>query len=123
MIPTTSPPSIADIAACNGSSEPLARSTRMPPMARLSWPTSGTSNTSFLPRKRTVRPLRATTMAIAAGVEVAAMVADEDRRALGRDVLDPGDVEAGVGHQLGAGELQRHLLQLDAEHRDLDHAR
>ena len=67
MIPTTSPPSIADTAACNGSLEPLARSTRMPPMARLSWPTSGTSNTSFLPRKRTVRPLRATTRAIAPG--------------------------------------------------------
>ena len=37
----------------------------MPPMAFASWPTIGAPNTSFLPRKRTVRPLWATTMATA----------------------------------------------------------
>ena len=67
MIATTSPPARASAAASSGSSDPLPRSTRMPPSAVASWPTIGTSNTSFLPRKRTVRPLLPMTTDIAAG--------------------------------------------------------
>ena len=66
MIATTSPPVRASAAACSGSSEPVPRSTRMPPIAVASWPMTGASNTSFLPRKRTVRPLRAIAIDIAA---------------------------------------------------------
>ena len=54
-------------------------------------------------------------IAIAIGVEVAAVVADDDRRAPLRDVLDAVDVEARVRHQLGPRERHRELLRLDAE--------
>ena len=53
---TTSPAANASSAAASGSSEPLPRSTRMPPIALANSPTTGASNTSFFPRKRTGRP-------------------------------------------------------------------
>ncbi len=51
------------------------------------WPTTGTSNTSFLPRKRTGRPRCASAMPHRHRVEVAAVVADDDRRARLGEVL------------------------------------
>ena len=57
------------------------------------------------------------------GVEVAAVVHHENPGTLRRDVVDPVDVEAGIGHQLRAGELLEHALQLDSQHGDLEHAR
>ncbi len=62
---TICPASNASAANRRGSSDPLARSTRIPPIALASCPTTGTSNTSFFPRKRAVRPLRAITSVIA----------------------------------------------------------
>ena len=60
MIATISPASSAALAASSGASLPVPRSTRMPPSAAASCPMTGASNTSFLPRKRTVRPVLAT---------------------------------------------------------------
>ena len=45
------------IAASSGSSEPDDRLTRMPPAIRANAPMTGTSNTSFFPRKRNERPV------------------------------------------------------------------
>lgn len=56
IIATMSPAANASSAAWSGASEPVPRSTRMPPMARAKSPTTGASKTSFLPRKRTGRP-------------------------------------------------------------------
>ena len=64
--PTMSPLASASAAACNGASDPVPRSTRMPPIALASCPTIGASNTSFLPRKRSGRPDWAMVTAIAA---------------------------------------------------------
>ena len=63
---TTSPARSAASAACSGRDEPLPRSTGMPPIARATQPSTGASNSSCLPRKRTGRPSRAATSARAA---------------------------------------------------------
>jgi hypothetical protein len=67
MIATSSPAARAAPASLSGSSEPVPRSTRIPPNARASWPITGASNTSFFPRKRVVRPERARAMPTASG--------------------------------------------------------
>jgi len=54
-----------DAAARRGVPLPVPRSTRMPPRAVASSPTTGASNTSLLPRKRTLRPAPATVTATA----------------------------------------------------------
>jgi hypothetical protein len=64
---TSSPLASAAAASSSGSSEPLARSTRMPPSARAMFPTTGASNTSRLPRNRTARPRRANTLPSVSG--------------------------------------------------------
>ncbi len=66
IIATSSPAASAREAAHSGSSEPVPRSTRMPPIALASWPTTGASNTSALPRNRSGRPDLATVSATAA---------------------------------------------------------
>ena len=63
---TTSPAFSADSAARSDAPEPLPRSTGMPPMARAIVPTTGASKISFLPRKRTGRPMARATSASAA---------------------------------------------------------
>ena len=60
IIATSSPAASALAAAHSGSSDPLPRSTLMPPMALAICPTIGASKTSALPRNRSGRPLRAT---------------------------------------------------------------
>jgi hypothetical protein len=64
---TSSPAPSATAASASGSSDPVARSTGMPPMARANWPTTGASNTSRLPRNRTGRWRRAKANASATG--------------------------------------------------------
>ena len=63
---TTSPAFKAASAARMGWPDPLPRSTAMPPMARAIIPTTGASKISFLPRKRTGRPISRATRAKAA---------------------------------------------------------
>jgi hypothetical protein len=59
IIATRCPSSSTSAAARSGSSDPVPRSTRIPPIASMIGPTTGASNTSFLPRKRGERPRRA----------------------------------------------------------------
>ncbi len=63
---TMSPAFRADSASRSGWSDPLPRSTEIPPMARAIGPTTGASKISFLPRKRTGRPTPRATRASAA---------------------------------------------------------
>jgi hypothetical protein len=51
------------------------------------------------------------------------VVGHEDRRARGGDAVDALDVEAHPGQQLGPHQRLHEALRLDAEHRDLGHAR
>ena len=92
-------------------------------MALAICPTIGASNTSFLPRKRTGRPRLASVERHRQRVEVAAVVADDDAGPFVRDVLVAGDVEAGVRDQLRARQRHQRLLRLDADDRQLRHAR
>ena len=55
-ITTASPPSSATAAWFSGSSDAVPRSTRIAPIARAIWPTTGASNTSFFPMNRPLRP-------------------------------------------------------------------
>ena len=57
---TKSPALISSVAARNGSSLPVPRSTRIPPSADAIGPMTGASNTSFFPKNRTARPVFAT---------------------------------------------------------------
>ena len=66
-IATSSPAARAAAASTSGRSDPVERSTRMPPMARTREPTTGASKTSRLPRKRTARPRRASAIPSANG--------------------------------------------------------
>ena len=100
----SSPARSAWAAASSGSSEPDARTTRMPPNALAKPPMTGASKTSFLPRKRAVRPARAITRLTGDAVEVAAVVEDQDAGPVDGDVLDAAQLEAGVRHQLGPVE-------------------
>ena len=95
MSATISPASSASAAACSGSSEPVPRSTRMPPIAVAIWPTIGASNTSFLPRKRTERPVRATSRAMVAGSKYDRWLPTRIAGPDGRDLLDALEVEPG----------------------------
>ena len=80
----------------------VARSTRMPPSARATCPTTGASNTSRLPRNRTARPAPGERGPEGERVEVAAVVGDDDGRPGRGDAVDAVDVEAHPGQQLGA---------------------
>ncbi len=67
MSATSWPADSAAAAASSGSSEPVPRSTRMPPMALAMLPITGASKTSFLPRKRTGRPFLERVIPITSG--------------------------------------------------------
>ena len=100
-----------------------ARSTRMPPIALASCPTTGASNTSFLPEEADRPTGPGDGERQAGGVEVGTVVGDEDGRSGGRDVVRAVDVPAGVGERSRAGEGQRDLLGLQAEDGQLRNAR
>ena len=76
---------------------PARRGCRRAP--RSACPTTGTSNTSFFPRKRTGRPRLGERHADRERVEVAAVVADDDRGPVLGDVVGAGDVEPRVGDE------------------------
>jgi hypothetical protein len=56
------------------------------------------------------------------GIEVTAVVADDDRRPRSGNVLDAADAELGIREQQRMHEAEREALQLEVHHRDLGHA-
>ena len=98
-------------AATSESAAAPCRSTAMPPRARAIWPTTGASKSSFLARNLVRRPFAGDDDREGCDVEVAAVIGDEQERSRVGDVLDPLDVETGVGEQFGPdgplGEVER----------------
>ena len=119
---TSSPASRAATAACNGSSDPLARCDPDAPHRRGDVADHGGVEDLLLAEEAHRPPAAGDCDRHRAGIEVAAVVHGDDAGPVLRDVVDAVDVEACVGHQLGAGELLENALQLDADHGDLEHA-